>query len=87
MGNTLMCPDSGTDSPLSFVEPSEQRVVVVDGPDAVVDLFETDVVALERIAEELLLELQPEGAVVADTADQEVTRVLRRGNPVGQRPR
>ena len=37
-----------------FVEAAEERVVVGDVPEAIIDLFEADVFVIERLAQELL---------------------------------
>ena len=56
----------------AFIESTEQRVVVEDVPDRVVDFFEADVLVVESLAEEVLSGVQVEGAGPADLADLEV---------------
>ncbi len=45
-----------------FVEATEERFVVDDIPDAVLDFFEPDVFVVERLAQEMLAGVQAEGA-------------------------
>ena len=47
-----------------LVVPGEQGVVVVDGPDAIIDFLEADVLACEGIGEEDLAALDAEAAAV-----------------------
>ncbi|MGH2359016.1 MAG: hypothetical protein ACRDGM_00505 [bacterium] len=61
-----------------LVEASEQGVVVEDIPDAVLDLFEADVLTVEGLGKEVLAGVESEGAAVADAPDLEVSRVGRR---------
>ena len=51
--------DAG-DQQVSFVDLSEQRLVVHDIPDAVGDLFETNVLVPQRLTEEWLSRVEPE---------------------------
>jgi hypothetical protein len=62
----------------AFIESSEERVVVEDVPDGIVDLFEGDVLVVEGLAEEVLPRVQAKGAGAADFADFEVAGVLGR---------
>jgi hypothetical protein len=66
-----------------FVDPAEQGAVVDNVPEAVRNLLETDVLVTERIAEEGLRGVEPEGTGSADAPDFEMSRVLRRSDPRG----
>ena len=57
---------------------SEQGVVVEDVPDRVVDLLESDGLAIECLRKKLLTRVQAETASVADAAQLDVSRVARR---------
>jgi len=58
------------------VDSSQQRVVVDDAPDVVLDFFEFDLLALERVAQEVLTGEKPERFGRADVADLQVASVL-----------
>ena len=62
---------------VSFVETSEQGVVVEDVPDAVLHFLEPDAVAAEGLGEELLAGVESKGTGVADAADFDMPRVVR----------
>jgi hypothetical protein len=66
-----------------FVEAAEERLVIEDIPEAVGDLFQADVFVIERLAQEVLAGVEPEGAGPADPPDLEVARVLGRGDALG----
>jgi len=66
-----------------FVEASEQRLVVDQVPEAVLDFFEADVFAVERLAQKVLAGVESEGAGVADPSHLEVAGVLGRGDAFG----
>ena len=61
---------------LLLVEASEEHVVEVDGPDAIVDLFETDPFLIQDLAEEQRVLPESEGAGLADATSLEVAGVL-----------
>ena len=63
----------------ALVVTSEESAVEVDVPEGVVDFFESDVLALERIADEDLARVDAEAAGVGDAPNLEVPGVLRRG--------
>jgi len=71
----------------AFVESSEQRVVIDDIPDAIVHLLEPDRFAVERLTRQVLAEGETERTGVADAANLEVARILRRGDAFGIRTR
>jgi len=58
------------------VEAAEERVVVEDVPEAVVDLFKADVLVVERLAHEVLAGVKPERACAGDAADFAVAGIL-----------
>ncbi len=60
----------------TFIETSEERIVVDQIPDPVVHFFEADVFTVEGLAEEVLSRVQAEGAGVADATDFKVCGVL-----------
>ncbi len=66
-----------------LVEAAEERVVVEDVPEAVSDLFESDVFVVERLAQEVLAGVEPERARAGDASDFAMARVLGRGDPIG----
>lgn len=59
-----------------FIEAAQESLIVDDVPEAVVDLFESDVLMVERLAEEVLPRVQAEGTGAADAgrwADEALT--------------
>jgi len=60
-----------------LVEAAEQRGVVDDVPDAIIDRFETDVLAVEGLAEVSVAAVDDEVASVAYPAHLEVAGILR----------
>lgn len=59
------------------VDSSKQRVVVDDAPDVILDLFESDLLAFECIAQEVLTREKPERSCRADSADFQMASVFR----------
>lgn len=48
----IVGPTSSANDEVAFIEPSQEHLAEVDGPDAIVDLVEADGVLLERIGDE-----------------------------------
>ena len=48
----IVDPTSSANDKVAFIEPSQEHLAEVDGPDAIVDLVEADGVLLERIGDE-----------------------------------
>lgn len=69
-----------------FVETAKERLVVDDVPEAILDFFESDVFLVERLAQEVLAGVEPEGAGGADAPDLEVAGILRWGDVFGIGP-
>jgi len=59
-----------------FVKASEERVVVEEVPEAVLDFLQPDVFVVERLAQEVLAGVEPEGASAADAAHFEMAGIL-----------
>ena len=70
-----------------FVEAAEERLVIEDVPEAVGDLFESDVFMVEGLAQEVLPPVQAEGTGAADLPDLEVAGVFGRREAFGIEPR
>ena len=71
---------------VSFIVAGQERVGQVDGPEAVVDLFEADLGANQTLAQEETLLAPGDGAIRADPADLEVAGVLQLRKTFGIRP-
>lgn len=70
-----------------LVVPGEEGVVVVDGPDAIIDFLKADDLARERVGEKDLAFLDAEAAAVRDTPQLEVAGILRSLDAVWKRAR
>jgi len=78
-----------------FVPAAQERFIIHDVPEAVLDLLEADEFAVQGLGEEGLVRVQPESAGVTDPSHFEMARVLgrrdmlriraRRGLPAGGR--
>lgn len=68
----------------AFVDRGEQDGPEVDRPDPIVGFLEADVVLFQGIGDEEQLGLQPERAGVGHPLDQEVPRMLQRGQVLGK---
>lgn len=75
------------DSAGGLVEAAEQGRVEQDVPEAIVDLLEGDVLAVERLAEEDLTGSEAKAARIRDPSNFAVTRVLGTGDALRERPR
>src|SRR5262245_48944985 len=84
MGDSVLL---GANYVISFVDPAEQNLAEVNGPDPVVDLLEPDWVLLERVGKKEQPLPQAEGAGVGDALDEKVPRVLDRRQRAGVAPR
>ena len=58
------------------VDPSKNRVVVDEAPDAIADFLKPDIFSLERIAQEILPRVKAKRAARAHSADLEVTGIF-----------
>ena len=84
MGNSAAVSHAGC-TPAHRSEPAAPDRV--QRPDPVVHLFQADLEVAERIGEEQQLPLESDGAAARHPFDQEVARVLRRRDPLRERPR
>ena len=66
-----------------IVEPSEQDGAEVEGPDAVVDLFQANVLLDDAGADVDPALLPADAAIAADATDLEVAGILQRREPLG----
>jgi hypothetical protein len=74
---------SSVEGQVVLVESAEQDLAEVEGPDAVVDLLEADVLLDDAGADVDPALLPADAAVSADTPDLEVAGVLQRREPLG----
>jgi len=75
MGHTQLPSDEG----LPFVDPPQQHIAEVEGPNPVVNFFKTDAVLLQRGRQVEQPSLEANGARIGDALHQEVARVLEGG--------
>ena len=78
---------SFADDIVAIIEAREQDCAEVNRPDPIVDFFETDIVIVERIGEVQQPGLQANRASISDAFDEEVARIVQRGEFRRLRPR